>query len=912
MSAPPSESEQAAKLRVMQQLQEEALGPARRDRISTDEIGGQNRVKIDLDALDTLKRSAKPGTAEYKLAQKYKSSIALWKNARLEGLVEADEDALELDSMNSGQTHRLALNAKLTTNTNCGSSNPPVKYSTSRGGLRGSGRGGGFAGARGRGRGGHQTAMSGNELSNFQEALRLKGLSITTNTSSNNSPSISRGGIPFNSRPVRAGAAIYSPGEMLQLRGAHTSTAPGTPRRRPGESPAGWSKNLSSDPSSFISAVEGNWVKSSKSAVPAPKLSHPQLIVKSSNSNAEPSPKLLEPISMKATPVIPTASKAMTVRATAAEEVTSAHSQSGVQLSEAPAEHLHAASKHVGGSAKFSIEVPNVSQPPASAVQIEETSAMPQSDNTVPPPETEQTFAQTRAPFEPAIEEGQQVEIIDQPSAQDATLFSLNEHNLSRSQDSSSVVEPDEALILQSANLIDLEGLDFEPDTTGTKTSEPLENVDAMDNHTSKVGELISALGRFSPEDLEDIFGQILESRRKAIFTEPSQDLPTAVQDKLESKEIRVNQDEDMAKEVEQVTGRIAAMRLTPEGKGSVRTDQHMPGDKLSQGAGAKSDDVLKDMPIAAADDPSLAGTDTSPKASINTGLTKAHQTVLKVGDKGVVGSKWATSSSSPQVPGAPQPEAEQVIVHHQATESASRVGANDVFTFRGASKAPGSEALIPRSTKEYVGTNNLPSTAAVVKVGSKDFLTSKWANMNGPEETSLPHPTKEPVRVDDLPLGTSASSGIKSSVKGTTELAKTISQVSNDEQLTSPTSPRSSASSKMFSLGPLQGTLTESIHARQSKPNSGQSALASYEKQAPAPSAFAGNLANTKEGQQPLSHRSPNKPHLQESASNEQRPMLAARYLANLRSDLRKENVVRIEDFVKRTQAASRRQAQR
>ncbi|KZF25696.1 hypothetical protein L228DRAFT_259086 [Xylona heveae TC161] len=97
-----------------------------------------------------MKRANVPGTKEAELTKQNKAQITLWKNAASLGLIEADQEALKLHELNSGQSHRVALTASLLEVFQKGPLSQGVHGKSGRG-TKKAGRGGGIIGTHGRG-----------------------------------------------------------------------------------------------------------------------------------------------------------------------------------------------------------------------------------------------------------------------------------------------------------------------------------------------------------------------------------------------------------------------------------------------------------------------------------------------------------------------------------------------------------------------------------------------------------------------------------------------------------------------------------------------------------------------------------------------------------------------------------------
>ncbi|EGD91406.1 hypothetical protein H112_01210 [Trichophyton rubrum D6] len=137
----------------MKALQMADLGTARREHIST--VDRPNKLhRIGIQQIEAIRDSNRKGTEAYTLAETNREKLNSW--ATYHETLEENMDAENLDPLLDGQTHRLALEAKIKgTNLDHPASSSRGKRAT-RGALH-SGRGGGAAGSRGRGGTSHQS-----------------------------------------------------------------------------------------------------------------------------------------------------------------------------------------------------------------------------------------------------------------------------------------------------------------------------------------------------------------------------------------------------------------------------------------------------------------------------------------------------------------------------------------------------------------------------------------------------------------------------------------------------------------------------------------------------------------------------------------------------------------------------------
>ncbi|EFE41715.1 hypothetical protein TRV_03544 [Trichophyton verrucosum HKI 0517] len=137
----------------MKALQMADLGTARREHTST--VDRPNKLhRIGIQQIEAIRDSNRKGTEAYTLAETNREKLNSW--ATYHETLEENMDAENLDPLLDGQTHRLALEAKIKgTNLDYPASSSRGKKAT-RGALH-SGRGGGAAGSRGRGGTSHQS-----------------------------------------------------------------------------------------------------------------------------------------------------------------------------------------------------------------------------------------------------------------------------------------------------------------------------------------------------------------------------------------------------------------------------------------------------------------------------------------------------------------------------------------------------------------------------------------------------------------------------------------------------------------------------------------------------------------------------------------------------------------------------------
>ncbi|EFQ98740.1 hypothetical protein MGYG_01758 [Nannizzia gypsea CBS 118893] len=131
----------------MKALQMADLGTARREHIST--VDRPNKLhRIGIRQIEATRDSNRKGTEAYNLAETNREKLNSW--ATYHETLEENIDAENLEPLLDGQTHRMALEARIK-GTNL---DYPVSASRGKKATRGalhSGRGGGFAGTRGRG-----------------------------------------------------------------------------------------------------------------------------------------------------------------------------------------------------------------------------------------------------------------------------------------------------------------------------------------------------------------------------------------------------------------------------------------------------------------------------------------------------------------------------------------------------------------------------------------------------------------------------------------------------------------------------------------------------------------------------------------------------------------------------------------
>ncbi|KAG5205240.1 hypothetical protein GTR04_3871 [Trichophyton interdigitale] len=154
-----TDDERATRMKALQMAD---LGTARREHIST--VDRPNKLhRIDIQQIEAIRDSNRKGTEAYNLAETNREKLNSW--ATYHETLEENMDAENLDPLLDGQTHRLALEAKIKgTNLDYPASSSRGKKVT-RGALH-SGRGGGAAGSRGRGGTSHQLNTRSGEVTN--------------------------------------------------------------------------------------------------------------------------------------------------------------------------------------------------------------------------------------------------------------------------------------------------------------------------------------------------------------------------------------------------------------------------------------------------------------------------------------------------------------------------------------------------------------------------------------------------------------------------------------------------------------------------------------------------------------------------------------------------------------------------
>ncbi|EEQ28320.1 hypothetical protein McanMca71_001568 [Microsporum canis] len=154
---PEVDDERATRMKALQMAD---LGTARREHIST--VDRPNKLhRMNIEQIEATRDSNRKGTEAYSLAEANRDKLNSW--ATYHETLDENLDSEKLEPLLDGQTHRMALEAKVKGSILEDLANSNRGKKATRGALK-SGRGGGAAGARGRGAAIHSYALRSGSL----------------------------------------------------------------------------------------------------------------------------------------------------------------------------------------------------------------------------------------------------------------------------------------------------------------------------------------------------------------------------------------------------------------------------------------------------------------------------------------------------------------------------------------------------------------------------------------------------------------------------------------------------------------------------------------------------------------------------------------------------------------------------